>query len=162
VDGDGSPDLDPSRISYLGFSLGASLGTMLFAVEPNLTAAALNNPSGSRIEASRLGTRRSDVGGLLASRTPSLIASPGGTAIGGLTVGGPFFDENMPLRNGVPYTVRLADGTTRVVQGPVSNTVSGAMAIQQVFEWREWVSQTANPVAYAPHLRNDPLPGVPV
>src|SRR5262249_53221655 len=31
-----------------------------------------------------------------------------------------------------------------------------------VFEWREWVSQTGNPVAYAQHLRKDPLPGVPV
>src|SRR5262249_14478482 len=44
VDGNGSPDLDPSRVTYLGFSLGASLGTILFAVEPNVRAAALNNP----------------------------------------------------------------------------------------------------------------------
>ena len=36
VDGDGVPDLDPSRISYTGQSLGANIGTMLLAVEPNV------------------------------------------------------------------------------------------------------------------------------
>src|SRR5262249_7306839 len=54
------------------------------------------------------------------------------------------------------------EGTSKVIQLPVVNRVVGAMEIQKVFEWREWVSQTANPVAYAPHLRKDPLPGVPV
>jgi hypothetical protein len=162
VYGKGSRDLDPCRISYSGFSLGASLGTMLFAVEPDVIAATFSNPSGSRIEALRLGVRRSQVGALLAARTPSLLNSPGITTIGGLAVAGPFFNENMPLRDGVPLTVRLADGTTQVIQGPVINTVAGAMEIQEVLENREWVSQTANPVAFAPHLRKDPLAGVPV
>jgi dienelactone hydrolase len=167
VDGNGSRDIDPARISYLGFSLGASYGTMLAAVEPDISAAVLNAPSGSRIEAGRLrvtqiGFRRADVGASLAARSPSLINGPGISAIGGVAVGGPFFDENIPLRNGIPYTVRLADGTTRVIQSPVTNTVAGAMAIQEVFEWAEWASQVANPVAFAPHLRKDPLPGVPV
>ena len=162
VDGNGSGDLDPSRISYSGFSLGASLGTMLFAVEPNVRAATFTVPSGSRIEALRLGVRRADVGAMLAARTPSLINSPGIMVISGLAVGGPHFNENMPLRDGLPLTVRLADGTTQVIQSPIVNTVTGAMEIQKVFEWREWVSQTGNPVAFAPHLRKDPLPGVPV
>ena len=165
VDGDGSRDLDPGRVSYLGFSLGASYGTMLAAVEPNIRSAALNAPSGSRIEAGRLrvtqvGFRRADVGASLAARTPSLINGPGITAIGGVAVGGPFFDENLPLRDGIPYAVRLADGTTRVVRGPVRNTVAGAMAIQEVFERAEWASQVANPVAFAPYLRKAPRPGV--
>src|SRR5262249_33354170 len=86
----------------------------------------------------------------------------GVTALGGLSVGGLHFNENMPLRDGMALTVRLADATTRVIQSPVVNTVAGAMEIQRVFEWREWVSQTGNPVAFAPHLRKDPLPDVPV
>src|SRR5262249_25442210 len=86
----------------------------------------------------------------------------GVTALGGLSVGGLHFNENMPLRDGMALTVRLADATTRVIQSPVVNTLAGAMEIQLVFEWREWVSQTANPVAFAPDLRKDPLPGVPV
>src|SRR5262249_23126040 len=130
VDGNGSRDIDPDRISYLGFSLGASYGTMLAAVEPGIRSSVFSAPSGSRIEAGRLrvtqiGFRRADVGAMLAARSPSLINSPGVVAIDGVAVGGPFFDENIPLRDGAPYTVRLADGTTRVVQSPVTNTVAG-------------------------------------
>ena len=57
--------------------------------------------------------------------------------------------------------MRLADGTSHVIQSPVINTVAGAIAIQEVIENTEWVSQPGNPVAYAPHLRKDPLAGVP-
>jgi hypothetical protein len=35
------------------------------------------------------------------------------------------------------------------------------MAIQEVLDNTEWVSQSGNPVAYAPHLRKTPLDGVP-
>ena len=31
----------------------------------------------------------------------------------------------------------------------------------RLFEWSEWTSQAGNPVAYAPHLRAEPLAGVP-
>ena len=55
----------------------------------------------------------------------------------------------------------LADGTSHVIQSPVINTVPGAMAIQEVLENREWVHMLGDPVAYAPHLRKDPLAGVP-
>ena len=34
------------------------------------------------------------------------------------------------------------------------------MAIQEVIDNTEWVSQAGNPVAYAPHLRRSPLDGV--
>lgn len=167
VDGDGSRDLDPSRIFYLGFSMGGSYGAMLAAIEPEVRAAVLNVPSGSRIEAGRLrvtsiGFRRADVGASLAARVPSLLNAPGVAVFGGVPVAAPQFHENLPLRDGLPLTVRLADGSTQVIQSPVINTVSGAMEIQEVFEQTEWVSQTANPVAYAPHLRKEPLPGVPV
>jgi hypothetical protein len=36
------------------------------------------------------------------------------------------------------------------------------MAIQEVIENTEWVSQSGNPVAYAPHLRKEPLAGIPI
>jgi hypothetical protein len=110
----------------------------------------------------QVGFRRADIGASLAAREPSLVNGPEVTAIGGVAVGGPFFDENIPLRDGISYTVRLADGTTRIIQSPLTNMVAGAMAIQEVFEWTEWASQVANPVSYAPYLRKDPLPGVSV
>jgi hypothetical protein len=50
---------------------------------------------------------------------------------------------------------------SRDIQSPVINDVAGAMAIQEVIDDSEWVSQSANPVAYAPHLRKEPLAGVP-
>jgi hypothetical protein len=34
------------------------------------------------------------------------------------------------------------------------------MAIQEVIDNTEWVSQAGNPVAYAPHLRQSPLHGI--
>ena len=121
----------------------------------------LNVAGGSRIEVSRLSPLfRPAVGTSLASRTPSLLNGPGVASLDGVAVGGQRFDENMPLRDGVPLVVRLADGTERVIQSPVINTVAGAMPIQEVFEHTEWVSQSGNPVAYAPHLRKSPLAGV--
>ena len=104
---------------------------------------------------------RAAVGTSLASRTPSLLNGPGVTSLDGVSVLGPRFDENMPLRDGVPLVVRLADGTERVIQSPVINTVPGAMPIQEVIEHTEWVSQSGDPVAYAPHIRKAPLAGVP-
>jgi hypothetical protein len=80
---------------------------------------------------------------------------------GRVTVQPPHFDDNLPLRNGIPLTVRLADGTTRDIQSPVVNTVPGAMEIQKYVEKAEWIFQSANSVAYAPYLRKAPLPGVP-
>ena len=35
------------------------------------------------------------------------------------------------------------------------------MPIQELIDRTEWVTQAGNPVAYAPHLRADPLRGVP-
>ena len=40
------------------------------------------------------------------------------------------------------------------------NGVPGAIAVQQQLDRLEWAMQASNPVAYAPHLRKDPLPGL--
>jgi hypothetical protein len=163
VNGDGSRDLDPSRIYYFGQSLGGMYGTIFLAVEPSVRAGVPNVPGGPLIDWNRLSPgNRPLVGQSLAARVPSLINGPGVTDIDGVPVSpGPAFNENMPLRDGAPLTVRLADGTSYVIQSPVINTVAGAMAIQEVIENTEWVSQSGNPVAYAPHLRKAPLAGVP-
>jgi hypothetical protein len=137
-------------------------GTAFLAVEPDVRAGVLNVAGGSAVESARLSVLfRASVGVSLAARTPSLLNGPGVTRLDGVGVAGPGFDENLPLRDGVPLTVRLADGTERVIQSPVINTVPGAMPIQEVIENTEWVSQAGNPVAYAPHIRKAPLAGVP-
>ncbi len=161
ADGDGVADLDPSRIYYLGQSLGGIYGTAFLAVEPSVHVGVLNVAGGLGGNNRLSPIFRAAVGTSLAARTPSLLNGPGVTSLDGVSVLGQRFDENMPLRDGVPLTVRLADGTERVIQSPVINTVPGAMPIQEVIEHTEWVSQSGNPVAYAPHIRKAPLAGVP-
>jgi len=169
-----SSRLDPSRIYFIGASLSSQYGAPFLAVEPDVKAGVLNTVGGPGIEIRRLrGTGatgggesgRPGLGLDLAARVPSLLNTPGVTKLGGLTVPPTsptsYFDENMPLRDGVPFTVSLTDGTTQVIQSPVTNTVAGAMAIQQLFDNREWVYQPGSPVAYAPYLRKEPLTGVP-
>jgi hypothetical protein len=155
MDGDGASDLDPSRISYFGNSWGGNMGPLLLAVEPAVrTGVLINLSAGGAVQvralsASPVGTipppGRPLTGAVLQARVPSLINSPGLTSIDGLPVPGPYFNENMPLRN----------------QPPVVNAVDGAMAIQEIFDRYEWVDMPADPGAYARHLRKDPLPGVP-
>ena len=164
VDGDGVGDLDPSRVSYFGNSLGGIYGTILLAVEPSIRVG-VAGAAGELIESFRLGGagNRSTVAGrrFLASRNPSLINRPGITKLNGVALVPPYFNENLPLRDGVSMTVELEDRTTRVVQSPVINAAPGAMAIQEVFEHYEWVSQSSNPVAFARHLQRSPLAGMP-
>lgn len=135
VDGDAVPDLDPDRIYYFGQSMGGIQGTIFLAIEPSVQAGVPNVPGGANVEIVRLSpVFRPALGAALAGRVPSLI-----------NIGGLIFDENLPLRD----------------QPPVVNAVAGAMDIQQIIEWSEWVTQAGNPVAYAPYLRKAPLLGVP-
>ena len=134
LDGDGGPDLDASRIYYFGSSLGGIYGINFLAVEPGVHAGVSDCAGGALIENFRLSPeRRFVVETALAARIPPLI-----------NVGGTEFDENIPLRD----------------QPPVTNTVAGAMEIQEFIEHWEWVSQSGNPVAYAPYLRKNPLEGM--
>jgi len=133
VDGDHAADLDTSRIYYFGQSFGGIYGTKLLAMEPGISAGAPNVAGGAIIEVVRLGGFRGLLTVGLASRVPALLN------------GGPNlnFDENIPLRD-LP---------------PVVNTVAGAMPIQKVIDNNEWVSQSGNPVAYAPYIRKARLDG---
>jgi hypothetical protein len=117
VDGDGVPDLDPSRIYYFGYSLGGNYGAVFLSAEPSIRAGVLVAPGGPGLEAIRLSpVFRANLGTLLAARVPSLI-----------NLSGLEFDENLPLRD----------------QPPVINTVPGAVEIQEVLDNFEWVRQGA-------------------
>jgi dienelactone hydrolase len=132
----GIPGLSHRRIYYSGQSFGGIYGVKLLALEDSIRAGVPNVPGGAIIEIARLSPSfRALVGIALASRVPALLnAGPLAPPAWG-------FNENVPLRD-VP---------------PVINTVPGAMAIQEVLDNTEWVSQSGNPVAYAPHLRKRPL-----
>jgi len=143
VDGDGSVDLDGQRIYYAGQSFGGIYGTIFLGVEPSIQAGVPNVAGGSIIEIVRLSPSFRLLGAIaLASRQPPLINLPP------LPPPTPFpfnlvFNENIPLRN----------------QPPVVNNVPGALAIAEVFDRTEWVSQSGNPVSYAPFIRKRPLTG---
>ena len=134
VHGNGTPDLDSSRIYYFGQSLGGIYGTIFLAVEPDVQVGVPNVAGGPLIDIARLSpVNRVGVGAALAASLPSLI-----------NIGGIDFNENLPLRD----------------QPPLINTVPGADAIQQLFDRSEWVNQPGNPVAYAPYIRKEPLEDV--
>ena len=143
VDGDGSVDLDAQRIYYSGQSFGGIYGTIFLGVEPSIKAGVPNVAGGPIIEIVRLSPVFRTLGAIaLATRQPQLLNLPP------LPPPVPFpfnlvFNENVPLRN----------------QPPVINNVPGALAIAELFDRTQWVSQSGNPVSYAPFIRRKPLPG---
>jgi pimeloyl-ACP methyl ester carboxylesterase len=135
LDGDGTVDLDPNRIYYVGQSLGSLYGTLLTALEPDLPVAALNVGGGSVVDISRWSPAFQSILKLaLATRQPSL-----------LNVGNTNFNENYVLRD----------------QPAKVNDVPGAIDIQDYFERIDWASATGDPLAYAPLLRDPQFLGLP-
>jgi len=168
ADGDGEeiPDLDPSRIYYFGQSRGGIHGVLFLAIEPSVRVGVAN--AFGTDETFHLSTEnRSGFGAALQSRVPSLINAPGVTSLDGITVDPlpagmtPYFNENMPLRDGVKLTTSLSDGTTADVKSPVRKTVPGAIEIQDLIDRSEWAAESGDPAAYARYLRLSPLDGVP-
>jgi hypothetical protein len=145
VDGDTVADIDPTRIYYLGASAGTMMGASFVALDPAVSVAAFVSPPGVIPEHARWQpNRRPGIGTALAARMPSLINADGLTAIDGVTISPPFFNENKPLRD-LPVVV---------------NTVSGATEIQKVLEWAEMAAEPGiSAVPWAKYLRTQPLPG---
>ena len=161
VDGDGLPDLDPSHIYYVGNSLGGNLGTVFLGIEPSVQVGVFSSAGSPDSENRRLGPgRRPQLGQLLMSRLPPLVNDPGITKFAEVSVASPTFNDNLPLKDSIRLPVELADGTRYDIQSPVTNTVEGAMGIQEVIENLVWVAQSGDAVAYAPYLRKSPLAGM--
>jgi Bacterial virulence factor lipase N-terminal len=158
VDSDGAADLDPSRIYYFGRSRGGIYGVPFLAIEPAIRVGAIN-AAGTDETFHLSPVNRPGFGAFLESRTPSLINSPGIASLNGISTDAPRFNENLPLRDGIPITAGLMDGT-QIIKSPVRNTVAGAIEIQELIDRTEWAAQSGDPAAYAPHLRLDPLDGV--
>jgi hypothetical protein len=133
VDGDGRPDLDGERVYYVGQSFGGMYGTLLLAVDPLARVGALNVPGGPIVEIARLAPAfRPLVIEQLKRRQPALLN------------GERDFVESLPLPD----------------EPPVRAPAPGALAIQAYLARAEWLGQAADPVAFAPYLRQAPLQGV--
>jgi hypothetical protein len=141
----GIPDLDPARVYYFGQSFGGIYGTIFMGVEPSVRLGVLNVPGGPLVDITLLSpVFRPLLGLALHLRTPSLDNLPPTIIPSTPPITLFNFAENLPLRN----------------QPLVVDTVPGANAIQALVENSEWVSQSGNSVAYAPHIRKDPLHGI--
>jgi hypothetical protein len=145
IDGDGTVDLDGSRLYYCGVSGGGHVGMVLFPLEPDLRAAAFSSIGGWPRLWEAPAFRGATIGTYLKSHLPNLLNAPGVTSIDGVPVVEPLFNENLPSR-GKPVLV---------------NNVAGAIPIQQKFEQFKWLSNVGQPGPYAVYLRLKPLARVP-
>lgn len=137
ADGDGLPDLDANRIYYAGQSFGGIYGTMFLGIESDVRAGVPNVPGGSIIDIVRMSPGfRPLLGAILLVRSPSL--------------------ENLPF---VPNLFPFNDNKPLRDEATVINTVPGAIAIQTVEDTASWLGQPGDPVAWAPFIRKNPLPG---
>jgi len=133
VDGDGRIDLDRERVYYFGQSFGGIYGTLLMAVDPLVRVGVLNVPGGPIVEIARQSPIfRPLVIEQLKRRQPPLMN------------GESDFTESIPLPG----------------EPPELTPAPGALAIQAFFDRAEWLTQPANPVAFAPYVRELPLTGV--
>jgi hypothetical protein len=133
--------LDPSRIYLVGQSLGSFIGSLVHAVEPGVKAAVINVGGDSVVDTARQAYGDiSDILYLLAYN-PALLAVPGDVAL-----------ENPKFNFYYPY------------RGPVKriDDTPGVSDIQRAFEVADWLNVPGAPLAYAPHFKQKPLPGVPV
>src|SRR5207247_11225193 len=112
VDGDGSPDLDPPRIYYFGWSLGGNYGTVFLSVDPSVRAGVLTVAGGPIAQNRRLSPidGRAVLGQALASRIPSLIHPPGLMKQARASFPDVYFNETFLLRGGIPLAGGLPDG----------------------------------------------------
>lgn len=140
-------NLDPDRIYYGGQSEGAIFGTVFNAVEPGVRAAMLSVGGGTSVDIARL----------------AVAARPLADAYAMAN------DINNVQRNGAPpqwpFSAYdddnyLNDNYVFRGQGPVVNTVAGAPTVQAGFEAADWIQMIGDPLAFAPHLKLNPLPGV--
>jgi dienelactone hydrolase len=145
ADGDGVNDVDAGRIYYFGYSMGGKYGTDFVAFEPAVRAAVFAATGGPLIDNRRIapGSQfRGPLGAALAARMPSLLNSAYGlTDIGGIPVAGPYFNENIPLRD----------------QLPLIDDVPGAEALQTYFDHATWITNNGNPAAFARTVRSSTI-----
>jgi len=107
--------VDSSRIYYFGISFGGGHGVISLAVEPRVrfVSSMYGGLAGvGQIDASRLRPARDVVG--RGARLAGTVADQCSGHHSDRWCRGilPLFNENMPLRDGVPLSVELADGTT--------------------------------------------------
>ena len=129
--------LDPARVFLVGQSLGSFAGSLAHAVEPGIKSAVINVGGDSTVDTARLAYGDDSDLLYLLLYNQALLAIPGPA------LGSPSFDFYYPYRDRVSQT-----------------TTPGVADIQRAFEVADWLNIPGAPLAYAPHFKLKPLPGV--
>lgn len=132
-------NLDPARIYYVGQSLGSFIGSLVHAVEPGIKAAVINVGGDSAVDTARQSYGDESGDFYLLTYNAALLGVPGPAAAN------PTFDFYYPYRDTI-----------------TQSATPGVADIQRAFEVADWVNIPGSPMAYAPHFKIQPLPGVPV
>lgn len=142
-----SMGLNPQRVYYVGQSFGSVYGTLFHAVEPSVKAAVLSVGGGSNVDVARLAIPGRQIGSEYLAGLGLINVPPAPPQAYFHDI----FNDEYPYRD----TLTIDDDT---VPG---GSVPGALAIQAAFEAADWLGMLGDPLAYAPHLKNSPLAGVP-
>lgn len=135
IDGDGVDDLDADDVALYAQSLGGIYSTMVMGVETRVPVAILNVPGGPILEIARLSpVFRSAVRQQLEQRVPCVLN-------GGVNA----FTESQPL----------------YLDPAVTAPVAGALTIQRIGSWANWLNRPGSPETFAPLLRDRPLADTP-
>ena len=134
VDGDGTVDLDASRIYYFGQSFGGIYGSIFLGTEPSVRVGVPNVGGGPIVDIIRLSP-------IFRPLANAAVFARGLSNLPDTPPGSHPFNENLPLRN---EPVRI-------------NTDPSAIPIQEFVDRLEWGNQRGGPVAYAPYIRKSPL-----
>jgi hypothetical protein len=134
-------NLNPARIYYVGQSFGAFYGTLFLATEPNLSSGVLNGAGGSQIDAARLSPIARQIGAAyLATFTPPL--------------------NNVPPAPSQDYFHDSFNDEYVYPEQVVTDSVPGALAIQNAFDQADWLAMLGDPLSFTQHLNSTPLSGV--
>lgn len=122
------------EIKYYAQSLGGIYGTMVMAIDPDLTVGALSVPGGPILEIARLSPGfRGEVGIELSRRVPPLYScTPNPPSNSNCTT----FKEQTPV----------------YLHPPVTLVSASAIAIQQAGARANWIDRSGSPEAFAPLL----------
>ncbi len=142
-------NLDPSRIYFVGQSLGSYIGSLVHGVEPGLKAAVFNGAGDSTVDTARLSFGDELTDGYLFTYNDKLAAAAWAAAAD------PTFDYLYPIRDQITET---CEDPRRIR----ACSIPGLGDIQRIFEVADWLNIPGAPLAYAPHFKVKPLPGVPV
>ncbi len=140
-------NLDPNRIYYVGQSFGSTYGTLFHAIEPAVKAAVINAGGGTSTDVARLAITARPLAVEYLAPLGLLNVANGQAPQEAYFHFAPveYFNDEYVFRD----------------EPPVTSTIPSALPVQAALEAVDWLGMLGDPLSFAPHLKVEPLPGVP-